>query len=88
MQNLKITEYEFGRLEYRYIFQVVCINTGNRYTYLTKNSAYNKMENIKKALEFNKSIERVEFNDLDCRPDKIITECGTVYELIVVTIDY
>lgn len=84
----EITFSKFNKLP-RYIYQIHCSN-GDKiiHTFLTKDSAYSKMENIVKALDFNGCIENIGLNDLDQRPDHIETEAGCVYELLTVTIEY
>ena len=86
--NSLISESKFNKLP-RYIYQIHCSN-GNKiiHTFLTKDGAYSKMENIKKALEFNQCCEKVQLNDLDVRPEVLTTEAGCVYELLTVTIEY
>ena len=85
----EITFSKFNRLPVRNIYQIHCSN-GNRiiHTFLTKDSAYSKMENIVKALNFNGCIENIGLNDLDQRPDHIETEAGSVYDLLTISIEY
>lgn len=85
----EITFAKFNRYPSRYIYQIHCSN-GNKiiHTFLTKENAYLKMENIVKALRFNNCVEKIELNDLDVRPDRIETEAGCIYELLTVKIEF
>lgn len=84
----EITSEKFNRYPVRDIYQVVHLNNGNATTFLTKDSAYAKMEKIHHALEFNGCLEIVELNDLDQRVNRLVTDAGSIYELITVKIEY
>lgn len=56
--------------------------------FLSKESAYCYMERIKAQLESVQCLERVEFNDLDVRPDYLVTEGGKSYSLLTLPIEY
>ena len=80
------TEAQFNKLP-RVIYSIISSNGSATY-YVTKNSAYSKMENIQKQLENVMCLERVEYNDLDCRPDFLLTEGGAKYELCTHTVEW
>lgn len=84
----EITAAKFNRYPVRDVYQVVHLNNGNAHTFLTKDSAYAKMEKIHRALSFNGGLEVVEVNDLDQRVDRLVTDAGSIYELITVKIEY
>lgn len=81
-----ITQAQF----YKHTREVYAVNcsTGTRTHYLTKDSAYNKMENIKRQLVECLCLEYEQLHDLDVRPTYLRTEGGTVYELLSLSIDY
>jgi len=81
-----ITQAQFHKFN-REIYAIHC-STGTRTHYLTKDSAYNKMENIKRQLVECLCLEDEQLDDLDVRPTYLRTEAGTIYELLSLSIDY
>lgn len=63
-------------------------NGANPVLFLTKESAYNKMENIKRQLEAIECLENETLDDLDCRPTTLKTEGGSTHELLTISIQY
>jgi hypothetical protein len=56
--------------------------------FLSKDTAYTFMERIQAQLDSVACLERVELNDLDVRPDHIVSEGGKSYSLLTLTIEY
>lgn len=82
----EITFSKFNKYS-RSIYAVDC-SSGSRTHYLTKDSAYNKMENIQRQLQAVNCLEDIVLDDLDSRPTTLRTEAGTVYELLTLMIEY
>lgn len=72
---------------HRKIFAIYSSNSATSY-YLTKNSAYEKMERIKKQLESIGALVECNLHDLDARPVYLLTEAGSVYSLLTLSIEY
>ena len=63
-------------------------SNGNNLYFLTKNSAYEKMLRIKKHLESIGALVEYELDDLDVKPVYLLTEAGSVYSLLTLSIEY
>jgi len=71
----------------RCVYGITC-NSAIPRLFLTKDSAYLKMEQIKRQLISIEALESETLDDLDVRPTTLKSEAGSVYELITLSIDY
>ena len=80
------TKSQFNKIP-RVIYAVVC-SKGSKSHFITKETAYKKMESIEQFASVFKTLERTEYNDLDCKPDYVELIDGTKYELCTHTIEW
>lgn len=71
----------------RNVYGVACDKSAPR-IFLSIESAYLKMEQIKRQLESIGCLEVCEVSDLDCRPTFLKTEGGSTYSLLTLSIEY